>query len=159
MAWLRSLLAMVGMVFVTSVIAGGSQIEKEAVASAEWIAKALTVSGYKADFSIESLREVDRFFDEQVPDGHARPDGLLSRDVGARLFALGSYVGEVIRRASGGEWQGDDKDPRAEINIALRLKDGTTLWPVQRVMKRFKNGREDGVYVYGFVATHPDSAR
>jgi hypothetical protein len=31
----------------------------------------------------------------------------------------------------------------------VRLPDGTTCWPVQRVMKRFKNGAEDGIAAYG----------
>jgi len=40
---------------------------------------------------------------------------------GARLFALGAYAGEVIRRAVGGTWSADDADPEAEINIELQL--------------------------------------
>jgi hypothetical protein len=67
---------------------------------------------------------------------------------------LGAYVGEVIRRHYGGEWQGDDADPAAEINVAVRLNSGTIFWPMQRVMKRFKNGPEDGIYVYGRFMEH-----
>src|SRR5260221_8286767 len=68
----------------------------------EWIAKALQSSGYVADFSPDSLREIERFFEEQTLNGAARPGGLLSESLGARLFALGGYVGEVIRRERGG---------------------------------------------------------
>lgn len=155
MSFLRTILAAVGIAASVAANADGSKVAADAKVSAEWIAKALSSSGYKADFSIESLKEVDRFFDEHAPNGQPKPGGLLSADVGARLFALGGYVGEVIRRVSGGEWKGDDKDPRAEISIALQLKSGAIIWPVQRVMKRFKNGREDGVYVYGVAATRP----
>jgi hypothetical protein len=109
-------------------------------------------SGYQADFSLESLKEVDRFFDDQVLNGKPKTGGLLSQELGARLFAIGAYVGEVIRRHNGGEWQGDDNDPQAEANVALRLKNGATLWPVQRVMKRFENGAEDSIWTYGIVA-------
>jgi hypothetical protein len=130
-------------------------VAADAKVSAEWIAKALSSSGYKADFSLESLKEVDRFFDEHAPNGQPKPGGLLSVDVGARLFALGGYVGEVIRRVSGGEWKGNDKDTQAEISIALKLKSGAIIWPVQRVMKRFKNGSEDGLFVYGVAANRP----
>lgn len=129
------------------------KIVQDAVAVADQISRALSQSGYKADFSLESLKEVDRFFDEHVAGGKAKPGGLLSQDLGARLFALGSYVGEVIRRHNGGQWQGDDSDPQAEINIAIRLQSGTILWPMQRVMKRFKNGVEDSIWVYGTVVT------
>ncbi|MBR0751504.1 hypothetical protein JQ604_04850 [Bradyrhizobium jicamae] len=125
------------------------KIVNDAIALAEQISMALTQSGYRADFTLESLKHVDRFFEEQVSNGLPRPGGLLSQELGARLFALGAYVGEVIRRQNGGEWQGNDSDPQAEINIAVRLNDGTVLWPVQRVMKRFKNGTEDSIWAYG----------
>src|SRR4029453_9500950 len=107
--------------------------------AADWIAKALSSSGYRADFSITSLKEVDRFFDEHSKNGQAVPGGLLSEQLGSRMFALGGYVGEVIRRTHGGHWQANDKDPEGEINIALVLPTGGLIWPVQRVMKRFKN--------------------
>jgi hypothetical protein len=132
-----------------------SKIVNDALASAEQISRALSQSGYKADFSLESLKQVDRFFEEQVANGQPKPGGLLSQQLGARLFAIGAYVGEVIRRQNGGEWQGDDNDPRGEINIAVRLKTGVILWPVQRVVKRFKNGAEDGIWIYGAVAPAP----
>ncbi len=108
----------------------------------------MTSSGYSADFSAASLWEVERFFDEQASDGQASPGGLLSEDLGARLFALGSYVGEVLRRQLGGDWRGNDTDPEAEINVALDLADGTTVWPVQRAMKRYANGNEENIAVY-----------
>lgn len=129
-----------------------SRVVSDALAAAEQIARALSQSGYRADFSLESLRQVDRFFDEHAANGQPKPGGLLSEQLGARLFAIGAYVGEVIRRQNGGQWQGDDNDPQAEINIAVRLKTGAILWPVQRVMKRFKNGAEDGIWIYGAAA-------
>jgi len=69
--------------------------------------------------------------------------------LGSRLFAVGSYIGEVVRRKVGGYWVGDDTDPEAEINVQLRLADGAVCSPVQRAMKRFKNGPEDGIAVWG----------
>jgi hypothetical protein len=122
---------------------------QDAKKAAAWIGNALTSSGYKADFSLESLREVDRFFDEHSQGGEAVPGGLLSEQLGARMFALGSYVGEVIIRAYGGRWRADDNDPDGELNVEVVLPRGAVIWPVQRVMKRFRNGPEDGIYVYG----------
>ncbi len=131
------------------------EIVRDANAAAEWVANALSSSGYKADFTLDSLKEIDRFFDDQAPGGNPKPGGLLSEDLGARLFALGAYVGEVIRRQGGGRWQGDDADPKAEINLAIQLKSGTIFWPIQRVMKRFKNGPEDSIYPYGVLLLRP----
>ncbi len=125
--------------------------------SADWVANGLSSSGYSADFTIESLKEIDRFFDEHSRDGVAVSGGLLSEQLGSRIFAIGSYVGEVIRRNVGGSWQADDDDPEGEMNVQLVQDNGGTIWPVQRVMKRFKNGPEDGLYAYGvFVSEKAD---
>lgn len=128
-----------------------SKIVEDIKIAAEWVAQALKSSGYRADFSPRSLEEIDRFFDEHSVDGEPLPGGLLSKDLGTRLFALGAYVGEVIRRALGGEWYGDDSDPEAEINVQLILPDGSTIWPIQKVIQRFKNGKEDSIAAYGVV--------
>jgi hypothetical protein len=124
-------------------------IKEDLASGSEWIAKALSSSGYRVDFSPQSLWEIDRFFDDHSKNGAAKPGGLLSQDLGSRLFAIGSYIGEVVRREIGGEWVGDDADPRAEINVELHLPDGARSWPVQRAMKRFKNGPEDGIAAWG----------
>lgn len=124
-------------------------IKEDIAAGGDWISRALRSSGYRADFSPESLWEIDRFFNEHSQNGVAKSGRLLSQDLGSRIFALGAYIGEVVRRKLGGEWAGNDADPEAEIAIELRLADGTCCWPVQRIMKRFKNGAEDGVVAWG----------
>lgn len=116
--------------------------------AAEWISTALSSSGYVADFSPASLWEVDRFFDEHSRNGKPVSGGLLSTDLGSRIFAVGSYVGEVVRRSAGGEWRGDDTDPAAELDVELVVGD-SVCWPMERVMKRFTNGAEDSLAAYG----------
>lgn len=123
-------------------------VEDMGVGSA-WIAEALTTSGYAADFSPASLWEIDRFFDDHAPGGRVKRRGLLGKQVGQRILAVGAYVGEVLRRDLGGEWHGDDDDPEVEINVELHLPGGTIVWPVQRAMKRLQNGPEDGIAAYG----------
>ena len=120
----------------------------DAVRMAELVAVALTGDGYAADFTPASLWEIDRFFDEQTRKGGPRRWGLLAQDTGLRLFSIGGYVGEVIRRDVGGEWEVDDDDPQAELNLALRLVDDSLVWPVQRAVKRMRNGAEDGIVAY-----------
>ena len=129
------------------------KIVKDVVGAADWMAKALCSSGYGANFSLESFREIDRFFDDQAPDGKPRPTGLLSEQLGQRIFGIGAYIGEVIRHEVGGEWIGDDADPQAEINVAIRQENGTTIWPVRLVMKRFQSGPNESVYAFGVGLT------
>ena len=93
-------------------------------AAANWIATALSSSGYKADFSPASLWEIDRFFDEQSQNGQAVQGRLLSESLGDRIFSVGIYIGEVIRREKGGSWIGDDSDLQVEINVELLLNGG-----------------------------------
>jgi hypothetical protein len=105
------------------------KIVQDAVASADQISRALSQSGYKADFSLESPKEVDRFFDEHVTSGKAKPGGLLSQQLGARLFALGSYVGEVIRRHNGGQWQGMTTILKARSILPFACATGQSYGP------------------------------
>lgn len=124
-------------------------IKEDIAESSLWISRALQSSGYRADFSPQSLWEIDRFFDDHSVNGTPKPGGLLSKDLGPRLFAIGSYIGEVVRQKLGGEWVGDDADPEVEINVELHLPNGIRCWPTQRAMKRFRNGPEDGIAVWG----------
>ncbi len=116
--------------------------------AAGWLVRAMASSGYRLDGTVESFRELDRFFEEQ-----RRPGGLLDGKVGDKLFAIGSYMGQVFCEELGGVWETDDADPQGEINVAVRLRDGTVVWPVQRAVKRYQNGSEDGLYAYGAVLT------
>ena len=120
-------------------------IVKDAVEAADWMAKSLAGWGYKADFSLESLKDVDHFIDEEAPDGTPKPGGHLAQQFGARIFGLGAYLGETIRRQGDGQWEGNDRDTYPEITLAVRLKSGTVLWPTQRVLKRLENGRKTGL--------------
>ena len=114
--------------------------------SSEWVANALNVSGYKADYSLESMKQIDRFFDEQNTS-----TGILSKNRGQILFALGSYIGQTVIKLYGGKWITDDNNPEGEMNIAVILDNGSTIWPVLKCMKRYTNGQEDSIYDYVYV--------
>lgn len=146
--------------------------------AAQSIAAIARDADYALDFTPRSLWDVERFLDENSAGGQPTPAGLLSKDLGSRVFALGAYIGEVVRSAIGGEWVsdetrgdlsdnddnygGDDNDDdarpaddagssRDDLTLtlpSLRLLDGTTLWPNQRVMKRIMVGRAESVVEY-----------
>jgi len=42
----------------------------------------------------------------------------------------------------------DNQDPQGEVNVELHLPDGSIIWPVQRVVKRFFKGPEENVAHY-----------
>ena len=111
----------------------------------------LTSMGYKADFSLASLKEIDRLFDDQVADGKRKPGTYFAENRGKKLFGVGSYVGEVIRRQTQSEWSVNEADPQAEINIALKFKNGLTIWPAQRALKRYRQERGEDIFPYGWA--------
>ncbi|MFF4978134.1 hypothetical protein [Streptomyces sp. NPDC001083] len=126
-----------------------TSLRDDILTSARWIARALNSSGYKPDFTPGSLRDVELFMVQHSDHGVAVTGGLLATGLGPRLFALGAYVGETVRQNRGGAWVVDGDGPTAEMNIALHLPDGSAIWPVQRVVRRFHNGPEDDITFYG----------
>jgi len=76
-----------------------TSIARDARSAAEWIAAALSSSGYVMDFSITSLKEIDRFFDEHAPNGKTKAGWPAFRNFGNRMFSIGAYVG---RSSAGG---------------------------------------------------------
>ncbi|MFR7592402.1 MAG: hypothetical protein ACLUVC_13245 [Longibaculum sp.] len=109
--------------------------------SSKWVSEALISSGYHADYSMESLKELDRFLKEEN-----KPGGILSKGVGQKLFALGSYVGEVFIKQYGGHWETDDNDRQGEIKITVVLDNEITFYPVISVMKCYDNCEENSLY-------------
>ncbi|MCM1524556.1 MAG: hypothetical protein NC120_08885 [Ruminococcus sp.] len=117
-----------------------------------WVENALNVSGYKADYTLESMKEIDRFIEEQSGE-----DGIITKHGRGRIiFALGCYVGETVIRLYGGKWHTDDSDPAGEVNASVELDGGAVIFPIQRVMKRYQNGSEDGIYAYVWVLGKKD---
>ena len=125
-----------------------TEMEHDLMQAAQGVANALSRFGYVADFSPGSLVEVDRFFEENVTGGTPRPDGLLGQELGARLVRMGGYVGEVVRRATKGQWRCDEHDPQGEMNVSVLTGEGLECYPVQRVMKRLRNGSEDSIVTW-----------
>ena len=117
----------------------------------EWIVKAFKADKLNLDYSIRSFIEIDNFFNKHTSNGKTKQGGRLSKGLGSIIFSVGSYIGNtIIKNVPGSVWVTDDGVPEDEINISVELPDKTIIFPVQRVMKRFKNGDEDSIYVYGY---------
>ena len=121
----------------------------------DWIVKAFASDGYNLDYTIRSTMEVDRFFFNNMVDGVPKKNGRIPAiGFGPILFSIGSYLGEtIIKNVDGTQWITDDDDPQGELKVALKLPDGKLIWPIQRVMKRYKNGSGDSIYPYIHIAT------
>ena len=122
------------------------KLAEDVLTYADWAKNNLNTTGYNVDYTLESMKEVERFFVEQSQDG-----GALTNSPGSILFGIGSLIGETIIKTYGGKWVTDDNDPQGEINVSVELPDGTVLWPVQRCIKRLQNGPEENIYDYVYV--------
>jgi hypothetical protein len=131
---------------------------EDVVKSAEDAAAALGALGYDADFSFESLMELERFMaDNVLPKGGAKPGSQLNGSFGGKLFMLGSYLGEVIRRKVNGAWRVDESDPDSTINVRVLSESGWAIWPMQKMIGRFSNGDEDNVWAYAQVVVSSET--
>jgi hypothetical protein len=110
-------------------------------------------TGVALDYSVDSVKHVEEIL-EQL---HASlPRGLFGKlfgkgptpetiDTIAKMY--GGYVGEVLRRAAGGEWSFDDEIVPGQKAICLSKGDAR-IWPTIKVHKRIANGSEDNVWFY-----------
>lgn len=132
-------------------------LQEDIRAQSTWLVKAFKSDGLRLDYSMSSLSVIDRFFDTHVKNGQAVPGGRLSEHTGLIIFSIGAYIGETfINNSPGAFWQTDDNDPEGEVNAEIHLSDGTICWPMQRAFKRFTNGQQDGIYIYGqSIIQHP----
>ena len=130
-------------------------LKEDIKSQSDWIVKAFAADGFKLNYTIDSVIEVDRFFAKNMKDGQPRKGGRLSgKGFGPIFFSIGAYVGEtIVKNVKGAEWITDDNDPKGELNVSLKLPDGGEIWPIQKVMKRFQDGSEDAVYPYVHTAT------
>lgn len=122
----------------------------------EYIVKAFESLNLKLDFSLESLKFVDQFFDEQIEDGLPKERSVLTlggSSFGPKVFAIGCYVGEVlVKNIPGAEWNLKGfTSPQTEVEAQVILLDTSVVWPIMKTIKRIQNGAEDSLYVYGQV--------
>ncbi len=131
-------------------------LKEDIKGQSDWIVKAFAADGFQLDYTIDSIIEVDRFFSKNMANGKPKKNGRLTgKGFGPILFSIGSYVGEtIIRNIKGSEWITDDNDPQGELNVSLKLPDDVQIWPIQKVIKRFKNGSEDAIYPYVHLVTN-----
>lgn len=124
-------------------------------AQSEWIIKAFSADGFKLDYTIDSIIEVDRFFAKNMKNGKLRKGGrLYGKGLGPKLFSIGSYVGQtIIKNVKGSKWVTDVNDQQGELNVFLQLPNDGQIWPIQKVMNRFQNGSEDAIYPYVHMVT------
>lgn len=103
------------------------------------------------DYSVGSLRVVDRLIDG------LRQGGAGREDVAETLLGLGAYVGEVLVREAGAVWVDlpDGHLLRSVLGhpVAVRMPDGRVWNPLGRTVNRFEIGSKESLHTY-FLTLH-----
>jgi len=124
-------------------------LRKDIENGSQWAVKAFKALGKNLDYSVKSVEHIENVFEEQFVDGQPIDGGLFSDGLGGKVFAIASYVGEVIiRNTKNTDWEFDPSDPNNEMNMMVSSKGGARIWPMQKLGKRLQNGNEDNVYHY-----------
>lgn len=105
------------------------------------------------DYSIESIKDLDRILDrqhQQIPRGLSRltqkgpPESIVQES--ARIW--GAYLGEVIRKQWGGEWRLAEEGAYEGSYILAVLEGEVVMCPPSKAYKRLKNGSGDNIWKY-----------
>ena len=118
-------------------------LEEEIPMATDWAMENLIMSGYNANFTLDSIKELDRFFEEQNKE-----DGIIAINPGSILFALACYMGETIIGLYGGKWVTNEDDPDKEMNVEIHLDNKVKIWPAQKILKKYYKTKEENLYTY-----------
>jgi hypothetical protein len=129
-------------------------LKEDIITQSDWIIKAFAADGLTLDYSIKSFIEIDKFFNKHSTPGKAKRGGRLVNRLGSTMFSIASYIIETIKKqVPDAVLFADDEAADGEVTMSITLPDGGVIFPMQRVMKRFENGEEDSIYVYGHQLT------
>ena len=119
------------------------------VAYAEDAVEHAKSAGVALDYSPDSIRQVEEVLEKLYPRGISRliRRGPSVEDTATMAKMYGGYIGEVVRRAAGGEWVLDTEVAPGQTVISLR-KGEQRIFPPSKVQKRLANGSEDNVWFY-----------
>lgn len=95
------------------------------------------------DGSMESLRKLDELLEL------FRNEGQTPENMGFMMLASGGYLGEVMRKAHGGNWRYDwETDSKHMSRIYLEFGGKMNVNPLGKVCKRLANGDVDSVWFF-----------
>jgi len=120
----------------------------------------------KLDFSVESLKEVDKYL------AKVRKKKLTEEEQKIIVLRCGTYLGEVIRTNSPKDfdwvhWDNAKNDfmqkhfarDLTTVYIILKKSSGNYLFPLAKVYKFIQNGKEDSLWVFAMWALDIKSER
>jgi len=105
------------------------------------------------DFSVESVKELDRLFDDEFKNGElVNPESNFAKRHGFIMTGVAAYLSEVfIRNSTNLKIEINPNDESWYVNFQVVSSNGWSVEPGQRVIKRRLEGRESDFYHYVIV--------
>ncbi len=108
------------------------------------------------DFSETSIREVEGILARLAREMPSQKPS--TEDVGELCKIWGCYLGEVVRRRFGGEWNIETYPGKEFATLTLNVG-GSKLFPSIKVHRRLTEGESDNIWAfYGMVKTRLESS-
>lgn len=116
----------------------------------------------KLDFSLESLKEVDKYLNE------VRKKKLTEDEIKKIVLRCGTYLGEVIIRSRPKNFKWITRDEAKlpdfiakDLTTAFVLLNKSTemLFPLAKAYKFIENGKDDSLWIFGRYALDMPSKR
>ena len=98
--------------------------EEELSRASNWMSNFLMREGYHADYTIESLFEIDKFFKEKL---YLVLESDNNRNF---IFSISAYIGEVILRKFKGHWEISRNIDLDDETIGISFKNHKTVYPL-----------------------------
>ena len=118
----------------------------------DWIVKCFATENLHLDYSIDSLKCLDKFLADNVTNGIPNINGILYKNHKKILYGIGVYLGETLKMSlPDSQWLTKKENGVDQLTGEFILPNGTQVFPLGRVIRRFENGEEDSIYPYGLI--------
>lgn len=122
--------------------------------AADIVASTKQISGKTLDYSVKSLKIVDKIV------GGFHSEGVTVQAIAETVFGFGCYVGEVLVRHAAGTWRAatqEEMDTIYGVPLIVVLSGGVTANPIGKVIKRLENGDIDNIHYFYRMITREAS--
>lgn len=122
----------------------------ELVFLAQRLVKEFEALDIRLDYSVESLRLIEDYINKNSTGSKFKKNSFFASDTDSKTFALGAYLGEVIRKNSVGvRWNTENSE--SPIDYIQETPDGSKAFTINKAFKRIYNGEEDSIHHFAVV--------
>lgn len=104
----------------------------------------------KLDYSVESLKKIEEYISINSKDLKPKKNSFFANDTDSKTFALGAYLGEVIRK-NGNAVRWNNENSESPIEIIQETPNGSKALTINKAFKRVYQGEGDSIHHFAVV--------